>query len=685
MTISSPSPGRFISRPNWIGSAAVTAAHTPGHPSFSPEPRRIDGPLLAAILASEEAYWERAYLLTARDDDFSRIPQQLAVFVGTYSTSPHSAEIFPSTQTFSGPVIYGERAVSKPADRAFATRRIFRPALDAMIRTAFVSQYGIQPSLAPWQGLPNYLANVTNGVTSSASRGANLLGTSLLDSGYAAFPSTGWVDYLDLIDELAAWHGVRVFSSAYDFDGTPAFFSLIADGMLFYSTGVSTAPWTYADYQRFRSAHTFANSPTIAALVDSSFGSSLDYLALFTDSSRRITFDRLAAFNRLAAAFDRSFIEYPSRSIVAPGVIINSTVSEAVWGTISAANLIIAPDGSISVRQGARPTWDAPIDDERSTTISEPDFDWGQRGYGNAFAEFTSNITAGAHDEPDVFQTVVADGSGIFNNFTPEEIQAGVATFAFSPLSLELVSGALSVTYSVSHGDFTTIVRTPLDTAAISDARFYIFGLATTRFRHTSKPTSAAFGPYPASGAYNHMKQLEAGAGFVVCEGSSLSSLYFIDTTSVSTLKTARCFSQAINGGSKSAADAFLLDAARAAWDMMIGEMTDDLGFSPLQPSSLASDVSQLVASVQPSVTFSPQFTVSSPANPLVATVHLNQQGEITSVEWSDDQRLVGTVALELGASASGSAASPSAAAGIANPYAALRVDWNFNTLRLNS
>lgn len=663
-----------------IPSGAVPTTHTPGSPDFDQGFRRVDGALLKAVLVSEEAFWERAYLLRARDDDFSRIPRQLVTFVGTYASSPHSEAIYPSTQTFNGPAIYGERAVATPSDRNISTRRVYRPALASIIESAFVDRDYGAPRLAPWQNLAQYLANSVSGATTSSSYDywGYTSGSSLLDGDTLACPATDWVDYFDLMDELAGWAGHHVLGYGLSTYSRPALFTALEDSLYIGIGG--TSPWTWAQIEAFFADHTL---PTLSlpTLMDAAFGSTIDYLTVLADASRRITFDKLAAFNRIAASLDRSYINNPPRALTAPGVTTQTSIDETLWGTIAAGDLIIAADGSISVRSGATPTWDAPIDETRATTEADSAFD---PQYG-LFAEVTSNIAASTNDLPQTVLTVQGSTGDIFGSFTPDEIAAGVATFYYSGLSLSQANGAPVASYTVTHAGDERTFTVPVDLALIGDARFYIQGSADVRFSRASRPSAAAFTVFPADGVWagDYIREAEVGTGLAVCEGPALDSLYFKDWRSVATLKTAKFAASKVLG--KNGANNYLLAQYRDGYDKMVELLEDDLGFDPSDPSSLASDVGDLVDSVKPHVTFSPGLSAQSPDDTLVTTVHLTPTGGIDHVTWSDPSRLVGTIQFALGSSGSGSTPSPFAAAGVSMNFLALRIDWNFNTLRLNS
>lgn len=685
MKIYSPTPGAYIAPASGLAglipSGSVPTTHTPGSPDFDQGFRRIDGSLLKAVLVSEEACWERAYLLCARDDDFSRIPRQLATFVATYASSTHSAAIYPSTQTFSGPAIYGEWAVATPSDRNISTRRVYRPALTSIIESAFVNtDYGA-PHLRTWQNLAQYLANSVSGATTSSSYGpwSHTFGSSLLDGDTLAFPATGWVDYLDLIDELAGWVGHHVLADGLSTQSRPALFWALEDSLYIVTGG--TSPWTYAQVEAFRNTHTLSTLP-LPPLMDAAFGSTIDYLAVLTDASRRITFDKLAAFNRIAASLDRGYIDNPPRTLTASGVTTRTSIDETLWGTIAAGDLIIAADGSISVRSGATPTWDAPIDETRATTEADSAFD---PQYGSMFAEFTSNIVASTKDLPQTVLTVQGSTDDIFDDFTPEEIAAGSATFDYSGLSITQVGGAPAAAYNVTHNGASRTFTVPVNLALIGDARFYIQGSADVRFSRASRPSAAAFTVFPADGVWagDYIREAEVGTGLAVCEGPALDSLYFKDFRSVATLKTAKFAASKVLG--RNGANDQLLAQLRDGYDKMVELLEDDLGFDPTDPSGLSNDVSNLVDSVKPHVTFSPGFSARSPDDTLVMTVHLTPTGGIDHVTWSDSSRLVGTIQFALGASGSGSTPSPSAAAGVSMDFLALRIDWNFHTLRLNA
>lgn len=686
MTITSPLPGGaagFLPRPSWIGNDAVTAAHTPGNANFDPAFRRIDGPLVASLLASEEAFWERMYWCNLIvGDDYSRIPPALVVFTG-----PTSNGAFPTSYTFTGPVYYGTYDCSFPSDREFSTRRIYRPALEWMLDNVFLNG----SSLALWNSRPYSL--IANSRDMTVVRGYSYSNglpsaSSLLSGSALAFPNTEWVDTFNMLSALSNWVGqysITGLSGTLQASEDPVASRDIA--YCLYGEG-GGGPFTIEEMEAFITAHKLPTpSPNFLGRLDAAFGSVIDYRATLADKSRRITFDRLAAYNRIMAGLDRSYCRF-LRVYQSVGLNTNATVSETLWGSIAASDLSVTADGDIVVPAGTTITWDTPQTQTTSTDSANHELD------NKMLAEFSANLNASTENDLTLLATVRVPPADFSSNLIDlDDVAAGYANFT---ITAPYLSGT-SIRFDIvdKHGfNYPHLVAGVADlVAAAGDVRFYIRGAATTRFSRSQSPTSVGPNtgynnvwnyPIPAMFTTGRVREFEVGIGSAIMIGSTLEDFNYGWNVGRYTYGEAKFVASICND--LNAADAFYLAHLREVHGKVMEAIEDAIGFDPTDASVLESDVDDLVQRAKSNLTFSPHIQIITPEEALTArAILVPGTSHIDHIEFSDGEGVAGSAYLSLGASASAAGATIRSAAGHSAIFDRARIDWSFHTLRLNN
>lgn len=694
MTITSPLPGGaagFLPRPSWIGNDAVTAAHTPGNATIDPAFRRIDGPLAASILASEEAFWERmywCYLIVG--DDYSRIPPALVVFWMWASGTPSAdvLRLYPSTYTFTGPEYRGPAITSFPADREFSTRRMLRPTLGWILDHTFFRDSRL------WGDSTSYVSAIANSRDMTVVRGVTYGGglpssSSLLPGPKLAFPNTEWFDTFNMFSALSNWVGQYFITSL---NGTlQASEDPVASRDIAYSLygEGGGGPFTIEEMEAFITAHKLpAPSPDFLGLLDAAFGSVIDYRAALADKSRRVTFDRLAAYNRIMAGLDRSYCRF-GRVFQSVGLNTNATVSETLWGSIAASDLSVTAGGDIVVPAGTTITWDSPQTQTTSTDSANHELD------DKMVAEFSANLNASTENDLTLLATVQVTAADFSRSIIDlEDVAAAYADFTITPPYLSGTSILIDIVDKNNFHHALNVASLPDLVAAAGDVRFYIRGAATTRFSRSQSPTSVGpdtgFNdvrnyPVPAMFTTGRVREFEVGIGSAIQIGSTLEDFNWGWDKGRYTYGEAKFVTSICND--LNAADAFYLAHLREVHGKVVDAVESAIGFDPSDPSELEPDVDDLVQRAKSNLTFSPGIQITAPEETLFARAFLVPgTSYIDHVEFSDFGRgVAGSVYLSLGASGSAAGATIRSAAQRWATFNRARIDWNFRTLRLNA
>lgn len=665
-TITSPHPGDFIARPAWVGNSAVTAAHTPGNANFDTSFRRIDGPLAESVLATEEAYWERYYCNAARGDDFSRIPPSLAAFFA-WGTWYDEVQAFPSQ--------YGASQVSLPSDREMSSRRIYRPALGWMLDNLFSS------AGSGWGRLISSMAN-TNAmaVADRVSRSGPYYTSSIVTDSRAC-PTTAWVEYDDVIDALSGWVGIwnwGYIDTAIRYPGStsyrlPIFYN---DIVSFCNCGRDAEPfWTSAQFNEFEAAHLLPLPNAPSNILNSTFGSVIDYDAAFADKSRRITWERIAAYNRIAAALDRS------TGSCWPDTPATKDATEGHWHsrlTIDAsipASSLVVQSGEIVVSPGTTVSYGTPTWSDTTTNVTV-------EAAGSAFYSFAelgpvgSSVTAQVSPRQIMaIEMTAQDFAGL--PYSAASIASGSASVAVTPSIVTHAGSPMLAISFVGDGLSSTKYR-PIDLPSSGDLSFMLVGNASytmTTYRPTQQLTLT--NGWPAVGAWTtgRIRQVEVGYARHLVDGVSLS-----DITYWSRPKYTK-FSDTV-AISRGAIGSFFSNEFGDDLDMATSVALDGAGFSSgINLHELLTDNAN---SVKSDIAFSPSLSVYVPQQ-LTATVTFEQgTSQIESVVFSDGTGIAGAVMLNIGPSGAATTSRLGHAAKIFWQWSGGVADWNFNTLRLN-
>lgn len=698
MTISSPQPGIFISRPSWIGSGAIGAAHTPGNPGFNLH-RRADGDTVAAALAIEEAYWERAYhWWTYTSFPNWNVPApQYAVF-GTADRSPGTARYasfddlaYPTAAT--GSPVYPTK-FSTPQDRAFSTRRIYRPALRWMLRNLLWS---------PVRGAPFFLNFLRDGqyiqgsaTPSSWAPGAVLdsattPSSSLLDPNMAAaLPSFVWTAPENVISAMASWQGGHtldacandgIFRNAAP-DRAPGGLAQILGclGVIDWrSEGALPDGWEAT----FAADHQVSALGAFGSIISGAFGKAFDY-AILRDGAdnRRLWYDLLGAYSQVVASIDRlygtlevsQFSDSHNNSLSAK---TRYKVTGSASGTIPASAIDLS--GRYPAMQpGTQVSWGATT--YQQTTVNEGS----ESTHGDVIAAVQEGkCVSNADAAPISLAQIRVDQPKIGELLNTGELPAQDVPFAITPPLLRWSDhdGQYFVNYEISRTDtsYTVRVAEPVTLAIASQTlTVAVEGVAEYLYWNPMLAPPYMDNTFPGAKAWQAgvVREVEACQFFLQAEAEDIQDVISNDAE----LKMVSCArgvatSQSGFAGLFSQWRGQNIERARA---VLAAGYPFAIGNLP----ALQGKLSQAIAESQQLIDFAPQIVMATdePASGFVSGTPTAPQ-----ITFTTGSAELGSVMLELGPAAQASRAIPKSVVAILGSSGALRSDWQFNTLRLNS
>jgi len=699
-SISSPSIGEFYSCATNLSfslPASLDAAHTPGNSSATNNlSLRIDKNALAAVVAAQEAFFERLYYWSAGDDTQSYPgrryladvpPTNVAYGVSLEDSLP---PVFPVV----GDAHY---YYNVPSNRVLSTLRFDWPVYAALCEWL---PSGIE---FPWGKTSKVYFREGGAYGAGLEEGNSLLrlplslSTSLdLGGDLTAFPSFGWTPTADLPKALSGWRGVFPLASCEPddvfamFDKTDTVYiwgaTYYRDRLPYMAEEIATYCLTNGSAAtQFCSNKVIASQRTYTNILASAFGTAPCY-ALITNDSRRLLYDRLAAYNQAVAAADRNVFLGGDIDLFFPqGGGLTATrywTSATSAGTFSAANIQLQSDGSLRI---ANPT----------------DISWGANTVSNSTASVIPEGVEFSMQESvsmtRINKGVVGDSVRLFSvQLTASDFQdlvnqlglEGEAVVYVSPLTLrlDLPEPVAELTFSDAYGyPFGYQLTYPIADYFPLPGTVAVFAAASGGYTH-ERPILSSYANAvlnsPCARAFDTGRVREV-------EIAVLSPLWeSVDDVTVvgfDTLARSRCttFLGTTKGGLES--------ELRGVVHSLIGDMativSQRLGGNPASGNLARSYVLDAIEGVKDHAYIdSASLSVVSTSN---LTAHITYDPgtkEIESLVFSDGVGFAGSVSVDV------SPASNSSAPVVANPRYAVgtspqvfeRVDWNFHTLRLN-
>ena len=692
MTITSPNPGLFISRPSWIGSGAIGAAHTPGNPGFNLH-RRTDSDTIAATLAIEEAYWERAYFWFRNPAPRTPGLANFFIYNGYRPFTSNVALAFPAPPV--GSPYAPEMPYSRPQDRAFSTRRIYRPALEWMLKNAFWSPTFNAPNFCNFLCDMFYVSDSATPMGPERIVGSTLiypystgadLSSSLLGDTTPALPSLPWTATADVLTALLSWHGGHTLNACAN-DGifrntspdlNPAAITPIVATLV--SIGSEANVWPSGWIDSFYAAHQVSALGSFGSIISSAFGRSFDYSILF-DDARRLWFDRLGAYCQAMAAIDRTYCEqsadvYHYDNLA---VITQYKVTGAVSGTIP-ASAIDWSSGRPVVQSAVQVTWGA-TSHQQSTATSQ---DYG-RGFVIAAVQ-EGKCVSNADSEPIPLLQCYPSSSKIGELLDHGAIPAiGYVPFTITPPTLSW-SDALH-TYLLSYdikrtdtGYAVNVVEPAQFTPPAGTLPVTIEGDAEYKYWLTSLslPDTANIFPGGIQWQADVVREVEVCGFFSIASAESLWDIFY-HYAQPKKVRIARGAANTQMGH----------EGLFATWrseniEKVRTDLAADYPFEIGNLSVLESRLDQAMAEAKQYVSFAPQVAFA-PGETVQGAVTGTSANPTITFQTTTGDGYLGSVLLNLGTEGTASRPIPSLAFGITDHGGAVRVDWRFNTLRLNS
>lgn len=693
MTISSPRPGIFISRPSWIGNAALPAGKTPGNAAFSLG-RRADADAVASLLAIEEAYWERAYYWFSRTSYSSgNVPApQYAVFstvnIGDrYTTFDDLA--YPTAAT--GYLPYPAKC-STPQDRAFSTRRIYRPALEWMLKNFLWSPIRNAPYFA------NYLRDGQEIHDSTAQTGAItrviaqwMLSSSILGDTTPTLPSFSWVAPQDVISALASWQGGHMLDACAN-DGlfrttapdlAPAMMSAILEflgAIDNYSEDGLPEGWRDA----FISAHQLSPLGSFGSILSAAFGKSYDY-SILRSESRRLWYERLGAYSQALAAMDRlyTYSNWPYGDTYNNNYasITQYKVTGTASGTIPASALDWS-SGRPVIRPEVQVSWGTTT--YENTTTAKPN----RILHGTVVAGVQSGKCVANTDSPPVpILQIQANEDRIKRLFNMMPPQSGTMPFTISPPVVEWSDywGAFTLRYEITRTDedlgvrvFDIIQLTP----PAGPLPVTVEGTAEYDYWNPILATPNSNILFPGSRVWQAgvVREVELCGLFGQTQGQSIDDVFSNDDK----IKKVR----AANGTASSQLgfEGLYLQWQSENIDRVRSELAAAYPFTPANLTALQSRLSPAIGEAKQYIEFSPQvtFNATGTVTGYVAKGPLDSDPMTIHYTTPPGDGILGSLDLDLGTTSSASRPVPNMVVAIKNYSNPVRTDWNFNTLRLS-
>lgn len=693
MTISSPQPGIFISRPSWIGSAAIDAAHSLGNNNTFPTTfRRADATVIAALLAIEEAYWERAYW-------FRRDPGVPAPQYAVFSTKnePYAVR-YASFDDLAYPTAatgyYSHQAkCSTPQDRAFSTRRIYRPALEWMLKNFLWSPIRDAPFFANFLRDQQEIHDSTDQTgTGSAALGQQMLSSSALGDTTPTLPSFSWVAPQDVISTLASWRGGHTLDACANDgifrttapDPAPGRMSAVLDFLLsvdHYSEDGLPEGWRDA----FILAHQLPPLGSFGSILSAAFGTSpsFDY-SILRSYDRRLRYERLAAYSQAFAAMDRlyTYTNWPFEDTYHNNYasVKQYKVTGTASGTIPASALDWS-SGRPVINPGVQVSWGSTTFED--TTTVKPN----EILHGNVVSGVQSGKCVANTDSPPVpLLQIHADEDEIKWLFSQAYPQQGDAMpFTISPPSVTWSDyyGAFTVDYEITRTDtgwstrvFDVIRLTPptgtlpVTVEGVAEYDYWDSILAT--------PNGNILFPGPRAWQAGVVREVELCGFFAQTQGESIDDVF----SNYDKIKKVR----AANGtaSSQSGYEGLFLQWQTENIERARSELAAVYPFTVANLPALQSRLSAAIGEAKHYVEFSPEVSFTATGTVIGYMRRGPLDSDPVTIQYQPATGgLLGSFALNLGTTSSASRPVPNMVVGIKSFGNSVRIDWNFNTLRL--
>lgn len=690
MTISSPQPGIFISRPSWIGSGAIDAAHTLGNNNAFPMTfRRADATVIAALLAIEEAYWERAYYWFTIT---LGVPApQYAVFSTINYPNRRYASFddlaYPTAAT--GYLPYPAKC-STPQDRAFSTRRIYRPALEWMLKNFLWSPIRDAPYFANFLLDAQEIHDSTAQTSLSASPlSSSMLSSSALGDTTPTLPSFSWVAPQDVISALASWRGGHTLDACAN-DGlfrttapdlAPRGMSTVL-GFLqsidSYSEDGLPEGWEDA----FTLAHQLSPLGSFGSILSAAFGKSYDY-SILRSESRRLWYERLAAYSQAFAAMDRLYGtgNWPFGDTYHNNyaAITQYKVTGTASGTIPASALDWS-SGRPVINPEVQVSWGVTTFEDATTAKAN------QSLHGDVVAGVQSGKCVANTDSPPVpVLQVHANEDRIKNLYNLMPPQGGTMPFTISPPIVEWSDywDAFTVEYEIMRDD--GLGDPVLDIVQLTppSGTLPVTVEGTAEYDYWDPILAAPNGnilyPRPRAWQAGVIREVELCGLFSQTQGEYIDDVF----SNYDKIKKVR----AANGtaSSQSGFEGLYLQWQTENIERVRSELAAAYPFRPADFTALQSRLSNAIGEAKQYIEFSPQVVFNATGTVTGYATKESADGPITiHYTTSPGDGILGSFDLNLGTTSSASRPVPNVAVGIKYPQLLVRIDWNFNTLRLN-